>query len=198
VALLVEPVREIDVCLAIEQIAQIHTGPLEVNGVDLKITPVEGAVGVVVIDVAFALRVFDALNGERSPTIGAKFSASVLLISGERAQLVRLHMSDLFGFRAAAYRYGRLETKAQRRLEIQGVAGMDEDDAANQHCPTNECQTSGRNSEAFTRSVSAHLGRCPMKTPKQGRVQSDADHSLLVYSFISATPIIHLVALSCR
>jgi hypothetical protein len=37
-----------------------------------------------------------------------------------------------------------------------------------------------------------------METPKQGRVESDADHSLLVYSFTSATPIIRLVALSCR
>lgn len=101
--LLVEPIGEIDVCLAIEQIAQIHAAPLKVDRVDLKVTPVEGAVGVVMVDLAFALRVFHALDGERDPAVGAKFSTRVLLIGGKRTLLISLRMNDLFGLCAAAY-----------------------------------------------------------------------------------------------
>lgn len=164
-ALLVEPIREIDVCFAIEQIAQIHATPFEVDSIDLKVAPVEGAVGIVMVDLTFSLRVFDALNSQRNAAIRAKFSTRVLLVGRKRALLISLRMNDLFGFCAAAYDDRRLEMKAQRGLDAQGVAMMYEDDAANQHRATQHRETSEWNSEASRGSVSAQFGRSPMKTP---------------------------------
>ena len=58
------------------------------NGVDLKITPIESAICVVVIDLAFAVGIFRALNREGDTAGVAKFEAGVLLVGVERAMLI--------------------------------------------------------------------------------------------------------------
>ena len=81
--------REIDIHLAVEQVAKIQTGPLEVHSVDLKITPIEGTVRIVVIDLAIAVRVFGALHGKGNAAGRTEFVAGILLIGRETvAELV--------------------------------------------------------------------------------------------------------------
>ena len=69
--------REIDVGFTVEQIAKIQARAFEVNSVDLEIAPVQGSVGVVVIDLALALRVFGALDSKRHTAIGAQLPAGI-------------------------------------------------------------------------------------------------------------------------
>ena len=49
------------------------------NGVDLKISPVQGSVRVVMINLAFPLRVLGPLNRQSDAAIGAEFLARVFL-----------------------------------------------------------------------------------------------------------------------
>ncbi len=127
----IEPVREIDVRLAIQQIAQIHAGPLQMNGVDLEIAPVECAIRIVMINLTLALWIFDALDGQRNPAIGPKLAARVLLIRGERSLLIGLSMMNNFGLRAAAHHHRRLKVNAHGRLNRQAVTSVYENRRAN-------------------------------------------------------------------
>lgn len=58
--------------------------------VDLKVSPVQRAIGIVVIDFTIAARIFGSLNGQRNPACGAELIARVLLICRES-------MSELVG-----------------------------------------------------------------------------------------------------
>jgi len=77
--LLIKLKGEVDVCFAVQQIVEVQTRSLQMHSVDLEISPVEGAVGVVMVDLAFALWILRPLNCEGDPAVGAKFPASVLL-----------------------------------------------------------------------------------------------------------------------
>jgi hypothetical protein len=50
--------------------------------VDLKVAPIERAVRVVVVDLAFALRILRPLDRESNPAVGAKLSARILVPRG--------------------------------------------------------------------------------------------------------------------
>ena len=96
-SLLVELVGEIDVSPAIQQIAQIEPGPLQMDRIDLEIAPVQSAIGVVVIDLALALRIFSALNGQGDAAIRTELPAGVLLPCGEAvAVLVPARFHSVF------------------------------------------------------------------------------------------------------
>src|ERR1019366_5846246 len=56
-SLLVELIRKVDVGPAVQQIPQVQSDPRQVHRVDLEIAPIQGAVGVVVIDFASSLRI---------------------------------------------------------------------------------------------------------------------------------------------
>ena len=77
--LLIKLKGEVDVRLAVQQIVEVQAQSFQMHGVDLEVSPVEGAVGIVMVDLAFALRILCPLNGECNPAVGAKFPASVLL-----------------------------------------------------------------------------------------------------------------------
>jgi hypothetical protein len=81
----VELVGEIDVGSTVEQSPKVYSGALEMDSVDLEITPVERAIRIVMIDFAVAPRVLGVLNGERDSTVRTEFITSVLL---ERRQPV--------------------------------------------------------------------------------------------------------------
>src|SRR5664279_1777786 len=76
----VELIGEVDVGLAVQQVAEIYSHAFQVYRVDLKISPVERAVGVVMVDLARAARVFGALNGQGNAAVRTEFIAGVLLI----------------------------------------------------------------------------------------------------------------------
>src|SRR5664280_3913756 len=78
--LLVELIRKVDVGPAVQQIPQVQSGPRQVHRVDLERAPIQGAVGVVVIDFASSLRILGALNCEGNPAGRAEFVAGVLLV----------------------------------------------------------------------------------------------------------------------
>src|SRR5260370_1485202 len=75
----IELIRKIDIRLAIEQITEIYAGPLEVNSVDLEVAPIERPVRVVMVNLAFTLRVLRALDGKREAAIRPEFAAGGLL-----------------------------------------------------------------------------------------------------------------------
>src|SRR5579885_2404775 len=79
----VQLVGEVDIRLAVQQIAQVQAGALQMHGVDLKVSPVEGAVRIVVVGLTFPLWIFGALDGERHPAIRSKLPARVLLPGGK-------------------------------------------------------------------------------------------------------------------
>ena len=81
----VELVGEVDVCSTVQQRPKVYSRSLEMDSVDLEITPVERAIRIVMIDFAGAPRVLGALNGERDSTVRTEFITSVLL---ERRQPV--------------------------------------------------------------------------------------------------------------
>src|ERR1039458_8858013 len=66
-SLLVELIRKVDVGPAVQQIPQVQSGPRQVHRVDLEIAPIQGAVGVVVIDFAGSLWILGALDCEGNP-----------------------------------------------------------------------------------------------------------------------------------
>lgn len=79
-----ELVGEVDVGFAVEQVTQVQVVTEEVDGIDLEVTPVERAVGIVVVDFALTVWILSALNGEGDAAIGAELLASVFLPTGER------------------------------------------------------------------------------------------------------------------
>lgn len=54
---------EIDICFAVQQIAQIDSAPFQVYGVDLEIAPIERAIGIVVINLTLSLWILGSLYG---------------------------------------------------------------------------------------------------------------------------------------
>ncbi len=128
----IELIGKVDIGFAVEEVAKIQAGPFQVHGVDLKITPIERAVSVVVIDFAPTLRVFGALDGKRNAAIGAKLLARVLLVGGERAALVLLRPIGVFGASSQADYDGRLEMEAQGPLQAERISRMNGDDQADE------------------------------------------------------------------
>jgi hypothetical protein len=76
----VKLVGEVDVCSTVQQRPQVYSRSLEMNSVDLKVTPVERAVRIVVVDFAVAQRVLCPLHGERDSAVRTEFITSVLLV----------------------------------------------------------------------------------------------------------------------
>ena len=118
----IQLVGEIDIVLAVEQVTKIQTGPLEVHGIDLKITPVERSVGVVMIDLAVAPRIFGTLDRKGQTAVRAEFLAGVLLPGRETAPvLVGLGRNSARGHHTLGHNDRPLELKADRRLKAYGV-----------------------------------------------------------------------------
>jgi hypothetical protein len=65
VSLLIQLIGKIYVGLAIQEVAQVKAWPLKMYRVDLKVAPIESSVGIVVVDLAFTLRILSALNSQR-------------------------------------------------------------------------------------------------------------------------------------
>ena len=121
----VELVGEVDICAAVEQIAEVQSPPSEVYRVDLKISPVKGAIGIVVIGFAAALRILCTLDCKSHPAIGPKFLTCVLLISGQRASvLVDLSPGSIAVTDSMGNDDGPLEVDPYRRLQTDGVLRM--------------------------------------------------------------------------
>ncbi len=75
---------------------KIYSGALQVDSVDLEITPIERPVRIVMINLAVTPWVFSSLDCERNPARRTEFVASVLLIRGQPvAELVGLSLSRL-------------------------------------------------------------------------------------------------------
>src|SRR5438445_5203451 len=90
-ALRVKLVGEIDIGLAVQQVAQVDPGALQVDRIDLEIAPIQRSVGVIVINLAGAARIFGALHGERDAAVRSEFIAGVLLVSRQpAAELIHL------------------------------------------------------------------------------------------------------------
>jgi hypothetical protein len=122
VLFLVQVISEIDVRLAIQQIAQIQSRSPQMNGIDLEISPIESSVGVVVIDLALALRIFRPLNGQCDATIGAEFPARILLPRGQPTTM--LIRPSLFGIQRVDSLFDNqrpLEVHPNRALQADGV-----------------------------------------------------------------------------
>jgi len=81
----VELEREVDVRFAVQQVPQIHSCAFQVHRVDLEVTPIERAVGVVVIDLAGAAWVFGTLNRQCDAACRPEFVTSVLLVRRQPA-----------------------------------------------------------------------------------------------------------------
>src|SRR5437588_12774561 len=58
--LLKELVGEVDIRLAVQQVPQVQARAGEMYSVDLEIAPIEGAVGIVVVNLTAALRILRA------------------------------------------------------------------------------------------------------------------------------------------
>lgn len=82
--LLKQLIGKIDVRLAVQQIAQVQPWPLQMNCVDLEISPVQRSIGIVMIDFALPLRIFGALNGKRETAVGTDGMriAAMLIVDG--------------------------------------------------------------------------------------------------------------------
>src|ERR1035437_9761686 len=76
-SLLVQLIGEVDIGPAIQQISQVQTDPRQVHRIDLEIAPIQRPVGIVVIDLARAPRIFGALDSQRYTARRAEFVAGV-------------------------------------------------------------------------------------------------------------------------
>lgn len=122
VTLHVELIREIDIRFAIEQVPQIQTRPFQMYRVDLKIAPIERAVGVVMVDLALALRIFGPLYRESNAASRAKLPACVLLIGSQRMPLlIELSFKCIGCFRALRNYERPLKMQPHRRLQTERV-----------------------------------------------------------------------------
>ncbi len=96
------------------------------NRVDLEITPIESSIGVVVVDLAFALGVFRALNGEGDAAVLPKLAAGVLLPGGKAAaMLIGLGLMGENGVVAFGDDEGQLQAHDQGVLQADGIAGVE-------------------------------------------------------------------------
>ena len=103
--------------------------PGQVDGVDLKIAPVQRAVGVVVIDLAGAARVLGPLNGQGDAALRTEFVAGVLLIGGQMvAELVGLRFDRVPAGDLGSYHERPLQVDSYRRLQAECVAVAQDQD----------------------------------------------------------------------
>ena len=88
------------------------------NSVDLEITPVERAIGIVVVYFAVASRVLGALHRERDSTRRTEFITSVLLERRQPvAKLIGLGRLRLLLHDSRGNNHGPLPTQSQRRAQ---------------------------------------------------------------------------------
>jgi hypothetical protein len=125
----VQLIGEIDVGLAVEEIAKIQARAFQMNRVDLKIPPIKRSVGVGVVNLAFTLRVFRALNGKGQAAIRAKFATGVLLPGGKGTPKPGgLSTGRIAGHHALCHYNRPLKMEMDGGLERQGIARMEPPD----------------------------------------------------------------------
>ena len=92
-----------------------QAGAPEVHGIDLKVAPVERAVGIVVVDLALPTRVFGPLNGQCNPARGSELITGVLLEGGEPvAKLIGLGCPRFLGKHSRSNHQRRLQPDTDR------------------------------------------------------------------------------------
>ena len=149
-AFTIKLVSEVDVRFAIEQAAQVHAGPLQVNGIDLKVAPVERSIGIVVINFAFSLGILGALDGKGQPAIGAELRAGVLLIGGEgTAMLIDTRGARIRGLHATGDDQWGPPMNHNGRFQAEGVAGVDFDNGVSERDPYEQCREAERNAQGL-------------------------------------------------
>ena len=127
----IELICKINICLAIEQVTEIYAGPLEVNSIDLEVAPIERPVRVVMVNLAFTLRVLRALDGKREAAIRPEFAACILLPGREAVSvLIGLGLGGISGSDALRHDDRRLKMEADGRLETQGIVIVEPPDCA--------------------------------------------------------------------
>jgi hypothetical protein len=120
----IELVGEVNIRFTVQQITKIYSRALQMDSVDLEITPIERPVRIVMINLAVTPRVFSPLDCQRSAARRTEFVASVLLIRGQPvAGLVGLSLSRLRRG-PGRYHHWPLESNAQRRSETDCVFGL--------------------------------------------------------------------------
>src|SRR5579871_2234001 len=140
--LLIEDEGEVDIGFAVEQVAEIHAGALQVHGIDLEVSPIERAIGVVVIDLAGSARVLGALDRQRYAAGGAELVAGVLLVSREAvAELVGLGLGRFGVCDSLRNHKGPLQVDAQGRLQCEGIPRL-------QHHSGDACQNGQQSEQA--------------------------------------------------
>ena len=108
---------------------RFESDPGQVDRVDLEIAPVQGAIGIVVIDLAGATWVFGPLNGQRDAALRAEFVAGVLLIGGQMvAELIGLGFDRVSTGDLGSHHERPLPVYSYRRLQAECVpVSQDED-----------------------------------------------------------------------
>src|SRR4051794_33581841 len=90
--------------------------------VDLKISPVERPIQVVVVNLALALGVLRTLNSQRGAAIRTELLTRILLIRAESVpQLIELCGKGIFCFKPRGDDNGPFKAKTHRGLETDGV-----------------------------------------------------------------------------
>jgi hypothetical protein len=133
---LIQLVRKVDVGPAIQQIPQIQTHPLKVHGINLEISPIQRSVGVVVVDLARAPRIFSTLNGQGYPARRAEFVAGVLLVGRQvMAGLIGLSFHSVFAGNFCGDNQRPMKEDFHRRLKAECVSvPQDQDREGGSHC----------------------------------------------------------------
>jgi len=125
--LAIKLVGEIDIGTAIEQVAKVNSCALEMDGVDLEVSPIEGAIRIVMEDLAGAFGVFGSLDGQRNSAVGPEFGASVLLVGGQMMpELVGLGFDGVFRAGPGSDDDGPANMHYHGRLEAKRVVGPEE------------------------------------------------------------------------
>jgi hypothetical protein len=114
-------VREIDICLTVQQIAQIDAAPLQMHRIDLEIAPVESAIGIIVINLTFTLWIFRPLYGQSDAASAAELLAGILLVGVKWMHLVQARLMGAFGSRPARDHQRRLQVQDNGRLQAERI-----------------------------------------------------------------------------
>ena len=110
-------------------------------GVDLKVPPVERAIPVVVIDLAFPLWVFGSLDGQRYLACRTELLAGVLLVRRKRGALIALCVlfrlgNDCYALDAASiveHDLFRMEAENQSQALIAALLALETNPTAPEH-----------------------------------------------------------------
>lgn len=122
-ALLVQHVREINIRLTIQQRAQVQARPLEMDGVNLEVSPVKRAIGIVMVNLTRAPWVVRPLDCQGDSTRRAKLEACILLVRRKVPTfLVGFSRRNFFARGPLADHQGRLEMNAHWPLQTKSVA----------------------------------------------------------------------------